>query len=201
MSLNDYIEKRDRVNKTRSVFEPRDIDSYSDIDDEKKALIRDMIPYLGEDSYINLLHIYNDFSTPVYSIGYVQCEDENGVRYLDSIRVSWEEEYGYGSPTCVLPVAEFNHKYQGLNKIGSQDYTSIKLQRKKYSSESGDIEIFYTRDGNIFVNGDAACALAYKSIDELGEQLAWIVKYREESVKQKNDFYNRIMRKNTRCGR
>ena len=83
-------------------------------------------------------------------------------------------------------------------KVGSQDFTKITIDRKINSEESGKINIVYTGDGKVFLDDDAAVAIAWKSEDELGKQLAMVCKYRDQSIRKDNEHYQKIMVKNYR---
>ena len=201
MHISSFMNKQNDPKKTRSLFELKELDYYDEISDDKKELLRSVIDYLSEQSFNNILHIYNDFEFPINRIAYVQCLNEEGTRILNPIELSRDEDDDYMKPTIVISEEEFHKKYNMYRRVGSQDYTSISISRVKYSSESDQLEIYYTKDGHVFINSITATALAYKDINEIGEQIAFICQYRESAIEKNNNHYRRIMKKNYRNGR
>ena len=179
-----------------------DIDYFDTISDDKKELLKSALPYLSEESFTNIKHIYNDFVYPIEDTGFIQClSEDNKTRLMVPIRLSWQEGESYTSPTIVIDEDNFNKECSKYQKIGSQNYTSLSIERKINSQESGYIKIFYTDDGHVFLNSDGAVGIAYKSVEELGKQLALVCKYRDQGRKTFDEHCERIMRKNYRHGK
>lgn len=198
MELKHYMDELNKpVNNSNNYL--IEVDYYDRISDDKKELLKSVFQYLSSDSFLNLLHIYNDFKYPIKDTGYIQCISEDGNnRLLVPIKVSFFDDLDYNKPTEVLPEEAFDKKYNKYRKVGSQDYTEISIERKMNSEESGKISIIYTADGGVFLNEDAAVAIAWKSVDELGKQLATACKYRDQALEKDNEHYQKIMVKNYR---
>lgn len=198
MDIKHYMDELDKHPSTRNNY-LMEVDYYDKISEDKKELLKSVFPYLSKDSFLNLLHIYNDYKYPIKDTGYIQCISENHInRFLVPIRVSFFDDLDYNKPTEVLPEEAFDKKYNQYEKVGSQDFTKITIDRKINSEESGKISIVYTGDGKVFLDDDAAVAIAWKSEDELGIQLALVCKYRDQSIKRDNEHYQKIMVKNYR---
>ena len=201
MKVDDYINKMNKTNNhPKSYYGYRDLDSYKNITVSKNELIKSVQPYLIDEEYIDILHLYNDFKYPIFDTGYVQTLDDDMVRYLEPIRLSWEGRNDY-SPSIVISEDEFINQYDQIFKYGSQEYAFISLRAYKYDEELGYHKIFYTKDNHVFIDSNAATAIAYWSEDDIGERLASICKYHADYARRKNEEYTRRMTKNYRMVR
>ena len=60
MDLKYFMDELDKKPVTHNNY-LMEVDYYDRISDDKKELLKSVFSYLSEDSFINLLHIYNDF--------------------------------------------------------------------------------------------------------------------------------------------
>ena len=178
MRVDHYVEKlsEKKEQKAISPFKFRDLNTFERIDKEKKELIRSVRDYLYDDEFKDILYYYNDFYFPVEQFGMVQCIDEDKVRCLESIRL-WEESDSDYKPSIITPRDEFLKIYKSLRKIGSQEYAYATIKATKWSDEPEYYNIYYTNDGNVFINAIEASNFAYWDIDNIGERLAVFCKY------------------------
>ena len=119
------------------------------------------------------------------------------VRCLESIRLSWEGRSDY-EPSIVISEEEFRDKYNHIFKYGSQEYAIVYMKAYKYDEDLGYFNIFYTKDGHVFIDGKTETALAYWSEDEIGDRLARICINHEGYARKQVADYARRMKKNYR---
>lgn len=188
MNLDNYInnlKNKPKNEHSKIYFSQFDIDSFDNISDEKKELIRQLYHYLDEDLFRDIFdRYYNDLKEYAY---YQSCTDE-GVRGL--VGVSTCELVGsYDMPVRVSQ-ERFDKQYNKGLKVGSQKYTTVSYMTH-YDSNDGFhsyITIFYFSDGNVFISYNTAYELEKMSVDELGNALASICLQleKEQEMNKKN---------------
>lgn len=197
MKIEHYINEINKPKeKKQQLLSLRDIDSFKEIPEDKKELVKSVTPHLLRETFVNGLELYNDYRTPAQEYGYFQTRDVDGVRGLKSILYRWEGKYSF-DPYEVLSEEDFSNQYNNIEKVGSQDYARLTLSRKIYD-EYENYSIFYTLDGNVFISDGTAFFIKVTKMDELGTKLAYAIKYNNTNNKKRNEDIRKNLVKNYR---
>ena len=193
MDVKDYIDKLEVTNKIKieRLYSLKELSSYKYISNDKMELIRSVFPYLESESFTDAEHLYSDYTYPIENEGFVQTLSSDGVRALVPIRFAFQDDDT--RPQIIISAASFNKQYNKIRKIGSQRYTHISLVRDLNSDEKEFFKIYYTEDGNVFLNSEASFIIRNRNIDVLGDELARICIYRKKNVEQKNHHNSKSM--------
>lgn len=194
MDVKEYIDKLDTSKKVENIKhnDIMELGYFNNVSIDKKELLRSVFPYLGEDSFVDALHVYNDFPYPIADDVFVQTLTDRNERILVPIRIAWQNDDT--RPPVMLTEKSFNKLYHSYKQFGSQKYTSISLLKYMNTDEKEYINIYYTEDGGVFLNNEASFIIQNRRLDLLGEQLARICIYRDKNVKERNKRYQRVMK-------
>ena len=196
MNLNDYI--NDIKNPPRRpdlppTIECYELEAFNELSDEKKELLREVLPYFEKRSFRTALERYEANSS---EYAYYQTCSDSGYRALARVKIcDFRGNYCYPYP---VSAEKFYKEYSKGKKVGSQKYTSFKIQTH-YDVDGEDnryTEVYYTEDGGVFLTTYGAEVFAKMTDDEVGlclarvcinleEQAARLKKYRENQRRRK----------------
>jgi len=193
MDIRDFKKQQERSKliQIKTFYGLYDINNLS-INDDKKELLHSIPSYINNDVYISAEYLYKNYIYPIHERSYLQCLHD-GKRYLVSIKLCKNYDDNYNSPK-VVSQKEFDKYFDMYQLIGSQEYYFIKLHNME---DLPDTSIFFTKDGNVFLNKFEETAINHRDINKLGDELLRNCDYLNNSGGIKK-FYIKLERPNYR---
>ena len=188
MNLSDYIytvKNSPKKPEQGPVLCYYELDSFKNISEEKQKLIKQLFSHLNRTLFKSALERY-DLGSSEYT--YYQTYNEQGVRSLARVKsCDFIGNYCYANP---VSAKDFYKEYSKGKKVGTQRYTSIKIQTYHDVDGEGDLymEIYYMDDGSVFINSYAASMIEGMTVSQVGGCLARICLQLEEDEERRRQF-------------
>lgn len=185
MNLDDYIyNMKNQIKKSEPgpVLCYYELNSFKNVSEEKQNLIKQLFPHLNDRLFQSALERY-DHGSSEYT--YYQTYSENGIKALARVKsCDFVGNYCYANP---VSARDFYKEYSKGKKVGSQRYTSIKIQTYHDVDGEGDLymEIYYMDDGSVFINDYAAGVIEKMSVSQVGGSLAQVCLQLEENEERR----------------
>lgn len=196
MNLNDYIndaKNYSRKTDTPPVIEYYELEAFDEISEEKKELLRDVLPHFEKRTFRSALERYESNSS---EYAYYQTYSDTGLRALARVKIcDFRGNYCYPEP---VSAKNFYKEYSKGKKVGSQRYTSFKIQTY-YDVDGEDnryTEVYYMEDGGVFLTTYGAEVFKNMTIDQVGACLAGVcIRLEEQALRFKRYRENQRRRK------
>ena len=167
---------------------------FSEIDYDKKELLKSVSSFISKNTYDNIFDLYNNYKIPPYEYSYVQCIARNKRTKL-LIPITLTEDMDEDN-IKVVSEEDFRKEISKYTLVGSQNYSSIHL--KGAHSEIGYKNIFFTNDDNAFIHPDLRYYLEKVNVYTLANDLIRAVHKEEKDAKRRKKEYSLLLKKNNK---
>lgn len=191
MDIKDFLNDEELQEPSLNLVE---IGYFSEIDYDKKELLRSVASFINKNTYENIFDLYNNYKIPPYDYSYVQCLAKNKRTKL-LVPISLIEEID-DENIKVVSEEGFRKEISKYTLVGSQNYSSINL--KTAHSEIGYKNIFFTDDDNAFINPDLRYYMEKVNIYSLASNLIKAVREEEKESKSRKRGFSLLLKKNNK---
>lgn len=190
MKLEDYIDQVKSPRK-KMAFEPKfsavDIDHCNNISEDKKELIKAVFPYLAENLFMDLVDRYENEAS---EYAYYRAHSMDGFDLLVRTKIcDFVDNHGVFK---AISKESFYDEYNKCKKTGAQKYADVEIliyHAVEDYKKDNYIHIYYTDDGNVFLDSIASYTISRMPEADLGKCLA---KFCLGCMEQEKRGYNRV---------
>lgn len=191
MDIKDFLNDEELQEPRLNLVE---IGYFSEIDYDKKELLRSVASFINKNTYENIFDLYNNYKIPPYDYSYVQCLAKNKRTKL-LVPISLIEEID-DENIKVVSEEDFRKEISKYRLVGSQNYSSINL--KTAHSEIGYKNIFFTDDDNAFIHPDLRYYMEKVNLYSLANNLIKAVREEEKESKSRKRGFSLLLKKNNK---
>ena len=188
MDIKDFLNDDELQEPNLNLVE---IGYFSEIDYDKKELLRSVASFINKNTYENIFDLYNNYKIPPYDYSYVQCLAKNKRTKL-LVPISLIEEID-DKNIKVVTEEDFRKEISKYTLVGSQNYSSINL--KTAHSEIGYKNIFFTDDDNAFIHPDLRYYMEKVNLYSLANNLIKAVREEEKESKRRKKGFSLLLKK------
>lgn len=191
MDIKDFLNDDNYDEPSLNLVE---VGYFSEIDYDKKELLKSVSSFISKNTYDNIFDLYNNYKIPPYEYSYVQCIARNKRTKL-LIPITLTEDTDEDN-IKVVSEEDFRKEISKYILVGSQNYSSIHL--KGAHSEIGYKNIFFTDDDNAFIHPDLRYYLEKVNVYTLANDLIRAVHKEEKDAKRRKKGYSLLLKKNNK---
>lgn len=191
MDIKDFLNDDNYNEPSLNLVE---VGYFSEIDYDKKELLKSVSSFISKNTYDNIFDLYNNYKIPPYEYSYVQCIARNKRTKL-LIPITLTEDMDEDN-IKVVSEEDFRKEISKYTLVGSQNYSSIHL--KGAHSEIGYKNIFFTDDDNAFIHPDLRYYLEKVNVYTLANDLMRAVHGEEKDAKRRKKGYSLLLKKNNK---